>query len=1028
MSAEEVAPLIHKKSAIVPSFRSNEAMDSLDITRQLVVHSYTAICRNLQSNSPTKYLPEYSIPQIVKERLSELHLARLICDFRNYIEEKFGRDSPKPRALLKLPAKLFHDVSIDGPQHVILLFLIRSYTDRNLLFPAQYDLLKESPKEMLKLLRALDSFLLENDLMPKRPVVFFNKVPVKSLNKLFRIVTDHGGKIVNSIEAATHVIEWNEEVDTMPEILTDDFIRILEKKTALSNDNNGDDPWFINREDQLALVHWWYHPDCYNEWISTAEIDSTDPPDVSSYWMTSTGRRGETEGDGERILRKWAPLSCRFITDCELFNEWGNEFDYEITASTSDPTSWVVADYVRPANLTSQLACALAPPAQVKYEGKALKDEHDGTSASGRKTRGRKRSVGGSAAGSASEQIMQYYAQMLLPEVPVKEAVPATDKVLIDVMPPSLRPDGVIGSTYGSSNVNEAYVPGGAPFKAARVTIYDLPLLVEDKGLGPGAIGFIGAVGGIGGMGAMEMVDLASDASAGPLGMMKKLEVRGSWTEVTEPVTVSAAEFKEPTPSSSAPLSSSAAAPLSSSSVAPSSSSSSSSSSASSSSSSSSSSASSSSAVAPSQVVPIVNPKAEPQSTDTTTAPAMPSVPPFFVEWLNEASISGVELQYLGSQLSLEDPIPAFEYKRVRNAILDLHKDSERIYLSATECRRKITGDVSVILTAHKFLDAFSVINRSPFLPAFSRPPDLMVTGTAPVVMGQYLMGEPFVMVVTPKLGEEGTTSAPAAETGGCWDSELDARLLEMVAFEGSSGFSSSHPGTLSEERGEGEGEGEMDTEEGFPASTLAASACDWSKIAAVLSQGRELSSSDNTAMAITPAACLARFVEMPIASSGAPSSSSSLGSGTGSGSGSSKVSSTLVSFVVLDRLAELQRSTAALVSCMSKVEGSNEGNEGGEGGERGASAAMQCVQDAVSSFVTTRLEEERLASERRLQGMIKDYMEARVQVLQHRACVLQGVEALLDTEKERIINDSREFQVKKAQLAHYQQNGTGMS
>ena len=38
---------------------------------------------------------------------------------------------------------------------------------------------------------------------------FFNKVPFKLINKLFKIVTDHGGEIVNSEESATHIIEYN---------------------------------------------------------------------------------------------------------------------------------------------------------------------------------------------------------------------------------------------------------------------------------------------------------------------------------------------------------------------------------------------------------------------------------------------------------------------------------------------------------------------------------------------------------------------------------------------------------------------------------------------------------------------------------------------------------------------------------------------------------------------------------------------------------------------------------------------------
>lgn len=106
-------------------------------------------------------------------------------------------------------------------------------------------------------------------------------------------------------DIATHIIEWNEEVDSLPEELADDYIRIIERKVTPTG---GD-----------ALVHWWYYPDSYNEWISIADVNSEDAPDLSYIFTTKD---------------KWT-VCCRFITDCHLFNEWGNELDYE-NESTED--------------------------------------------------------------------------------------------------------------------------------------------------------------------------------------------------------------------------------------------------------------------------------------------------------------------------------------------------------------------------------------------------------------------------------------------------------------------------------------------------------------------------------------------------------------------------------------------------------------------------------------------------------------------------------------------------------------------
>jgi hypothetical protein len=48
------------------------------------------------------------------------------------------------------------------------------------------------------------------------------------VEKLSSIVVSHGGSIVPAEEAATHVVEWNDEVDNLPEQLLEDYIRIVD--------------------------------------------------------------------------------------------------------------------------------------------------------------------------------------------------------------------------------------------------------------------------------------------------------------------------------------------------------------------------------------------------------------------------------------------------------------------------------------------------------------------------------------------------------------------------------------------------------------------------------------------------------------------------------------------------------------------------------------------------------------------------------------------------------------------------------
>lgn len=74
--------------------------------------------------------------------------------------------------------------------------------------------------------------------------------------------------------------------------------------------------------------------------------------------------------------------------------------------------------------------------------------------------------------------------------------------------------------------------------------------------------------------------------------------------------------------------------------------------------------------------------------------------------WYNSESVSAIELQNL--------PVIAsntLEYLSIRCFIVSLYAHNPSIYLSATDCRRKLSGDVCAVIKIHEFLDAFGVIN-----------------------------------------------------------------------------------------------------------------------------------------------------------------------------------------------------------------------------------------------------------------------------------------------------------------------------
>jgi hypothetical protein len=119
------------------------------------------------------------------------------------------------------------------------------------------------------------------------------------LGELKRIVKQHGGSIVGTVDGASHVIDWDEEVDSLPTELSEEFVRTLEVRPS--------------EEGGRALVHWFYHPDSYDEWIPSDHVDVSEPPDTVSEL---------------NLNRQWH-VCCRFVIDCNIFNEWGNEIDYE---------------------------------------------------------------------------------------------------------------------------------------------------------------------------------------------------------------------------------------------------------------------------------------------------------------------------------------------------------------------------------------------------------------------------------------------------------------------------------------------------------------------------------------------------------------------------------------------------------------------------------------------------------------------------------------------------------------------------
>lgn len=137
--------------------------------------------------------------------------------------------------------------------------------------------------------------------MLKYPAVFFYNIKnIDIVSELSKIVTDHNGIIVPEIESASHVVYLEEE--------------------EFQYNNNEFRVLLINQTEGNSFVHWYYYPDHYDEWIPI--VDNSDPLDLY-------------EKSNIKDDRQWH-VSSRFIRDCNIFNEWGNELDYEIEVNETD--------------------------------------------------------------------------------------------------------------------------------------------------------------------------------------------------------------------------------------------------------------------------------------------------------------------------------------------------------------------------------------------------------------------------------------------------------------------------------------------------------------------------------------------------------------------------------------------------------------------------------------------------------------------------------------------------------------------
>lgn len=393
--------------------------------------------------------------------------------------------------------------------------------------------------------------------------MFFGRVPGNIINKLRKIVLSHGGFIIDDITTASHVIDWDDEVDSLPSELTEEFVRTLEVRPC--------------EDGGTALVHWFYHPDSYDEWIPSDHVDGSEPPDT-------VPQPSDINTD-----RQWH-VCCRYIMDCEIFNEWGNEIDYE--------------------NLPEGEGDDDEANEENTQERSPIK------ASAGRKARGRRR-----------------LDAVKAKKIPILESIAATEKMMQDVPPPLLDPSMDTSTVIDILTGNECQL---------TLVKYESVSLIPTASSSS-------ASDAVGESSVSEDQDDVSASTNAGTGKRKAEEIQSTSTDTSTSVKA---------------------------------------------------------ATASAAVVKLKKDKTAGRKASYPTQLKLPT-------WYHSELLSALEIKHLPDLFSTEaDRLKnSPEYFRIRNFIVTLYAHNPSVYLSATDCRRKLCGDVCVVLRIHAFLDAFGAIN-----------------------------------------------------------------------------------------------------------------------------------------------------------------------------------------------------------------------------------------------------------------------------------------------------------------------------
>lgn len=235
--------------------------------------------------------------------LSERELSRMCGRLIHFMEANFGRESnaeDRPK-ITKFPYNLFADFREKGALYYILHTCFQFADEHGW---STIDLKDESRMEqLLQMVVRMDRVLRRENLLPAFKVFFAPSLAAEQIDDLRYKVHNKGAVVVSTPEVATHIVYEDMVGTTEKETEGQVLIRLIKKEGR----PNG----------VRAYVHWWYHPDSYNDWVPARDV-------VGHFEESNKPRCGP-----------WN-VQARWIRDSELFNEWMNELDYELPSTFSN--------------------------------------------------------------------------------------------------------------------------------------------------------------------------------------------------------------------------------------------------------------------------------------------------------------------------------------------------------------------------------------------------------------------------------------------------------------------------------------------------------------------------------------------------------------------------------------------------------------------------------------------------------------------------------------------------------------------